>query len=133
MKQSKLQMILQYTVSGIAIGAIVSTLSLIGSFGLTDILKQVLVWIIASALIGLISIIYENENLTDLTATLIHAPLTLLIALTAGWILGYGEGSLTVLLMHMVPGIIIIYSIIHLVLFLIRRIIARSLNTRLNK
>ena len=57
----------------------------------------------------------------------------MMITLTAGWILDYGNGSFILLLTHMVPTFIIIYAVIHLFLFIIRRSIAHSLNSHLNK
>ena len=133
MKKKRIPLALSYLIVGVGIGAIAVTISLIITVGLTDILKQILVWLIASGLCGLVSIVYENENLTDITATLIHAPLILLIALCAGWILGYGDGSFSLLLVRMVPVIVLFYVLIHLILFLFRRATVSDINTRLQK
>lgn len=133
MNRSIVQTILMYVAVGIAFGAIAITFSLYVNFGMNEMLKQIIVWLIAAALIGLISIIYESDRLTDITATLIHAPVTVAVALISGWILNYGDGSFSVLLMRMLPTVLIMYGIIHLVLFLIRRATLRELNARLKK
>ena len=133
MKSNHFTTALLYTAAGIAIGAVVCTLSLLATYGMTDVLRQLAVWLIASAILGLVSIVYENEHLTDLTATLIHAPVTLVVALIAGWVLDYGDGSVLLRLTRMVPVIVVFYTLIHLFLFLVRRSIVRSLNSHLKK
>lgn len=133
MKKNTLQLVFTYLIVAVGIGAIVITFSLLVSYGMNDILKQLTVWLIASAVIGLASMVYENVRLSHFTATLIHAPITAFVALCCGWILGYGDGSLTLLLMRMLPTIALIYAVIHLILFLIRRAALSDLNSRLQE
>lgn len=133
MKMSKLQMTLSYMIVAVGIGSIVITLSLLLTFGLTDVLKQLVVWLIASAIIGIISMVYECDRLTYLTATLIHAPVTCLVALCCGWILDYSDGSLFLLISRMLPVIVVLYAAMHLILFLFRRANVSDINTRLQK
>ncbi|MDO5783430.1 MAG: DUF3021 family protein [Eubacteriales bacterium] len=133
MKHSIIQTSLMYIAVAIAFGAIAITFSLYVNFGMNEMLKQIIVWLIAAALIGLISIVYESDRLTDITATMIHAPITIAVALISGWILNYGDGSFSVLLMRMLPSVLIMYVIIHFVLFLIRRATLREINARLKK
>ena len=91
-----------------------------------------IIWIVASAVIGLVSMIYELDGLSDVAATLIHAPLTVLVALIAGSIAGYGEGSLVLLLTRMLVPIVILYVAIHLLMFVIRRLTVHNLNDKLS-
>lgn len=133
MKKNTLQLVFTYLIVAVGIGAIVITFSLLVNYGMNDILKQLTVWLIASAVIGLASMVYENVRLSHFTATLIHAPITALVALCSGWILGYGDGSLTLLLMRMLPTIVVIYAVIHLILFLFRRAALSDLNSRLQE
>lgn len=133
MNRSIIQTILMYVAVGIAFGAIAITFSLYVNYGMTDTLKEIMVWLVAAALIGLISMVYESDRLSDITATLIHAPVTVVVALISGWILNYGDGSFSVLLIRMLPTVLIMYAIIHFVLFLIRRATLRELNARLKK
>ena len=133
MKMSKIQLVMTYLIVAVGIGAIVITLALLASYGMTDILKQLTVWLIASAVIGVASLVYENTSLSHFTATLIHAPITAAVALCSGWILGYVDGSFSLLILRMLPTIIIIYAVIHLVLFLFRRAALSDLNHRLQE
>ena len=66
-------------------------------------------------------------------ATLIHAPLTCLTALICGWICGYGEHSVSLLIVRMLPTIAIIYVVIHAILYLLHCASVRSINQKLNK
>ena len=133
MTNSKIQTVFVYMAVGIAFGAIAITFSLYVNCGMTEMLKEIMVWLTAAAMIGVISMIYESDRFSDITATMIHAPITIVVALISGWILGYGDGSLSLLLMRMLPAIIVMYAIIHLVLFLIRRATLREINNRLKK
>ncbi|MCD8357353.1 MAG: DUF3021 family protein [Clostridia bacterium] len=133
MKANKFLMIFTYMMVGIAFGAIAITMSLYINYGMTDFLKEILVWLIAAAILGLVSIIYDIDHFNDITATLIHAPVSCVVALISGWILDYGDGSVSLLLMRMLPTIISLYIIIHVILFLIRRISLRDINNHLKK
>lgn len=133
MKMSKIQLVLTYFIVSVGIGAITTTIALFINYGMTDILKQITVWLTASAVIGIASLIYERASLSHFTATLIHASITVVVVLYSGWILGYGDGSLSLLIMRMLPSFIIIYTAIHLVLFLFHRAALSDLNHRLQK
>ena len=122
-----------YMMMGIAFGAVIVTVSLYASGGMNDTLKEIIIWLIASAVIGLISTIYESDRFTDITATLVHAPVTFIVALISGWMLDYGDGSVLLLIQRMLPVIVIIYVVIHLVLFLFRRAALREVNRHLKK
>ncbi len=127
-----LQNWLNYMVFAVGIGSMISTAAITMSMGMTEELRQVIIWIVASAVIGLVSMIYEVDGLPDVTATLIHAPLTVLVALIAGSIAGYGEGSLVLLITRMLVPIVILYVAIHLLMFVIRRFTVRNLNDKLS-
>lgn len=121
-----------YVVFAVGLGAMISTAAIVANMGMTEELRQVIIWMAASAVIGLVSLIYEAESLSDLTATLIHAPLTVATALTAGWIAGYGDGSIGLLIVRMAIPIVVIYAGVHLLMYLLRRVAVRSLNDKLS-
>ena len=121
-----------YVVFAVGLGAMISTAAIVMNMGMTEELRQVIIWMAASAVIGLVSLIYEAESLNDVTATLIHAPLTAATALIAGSIAGYGDGSFTLLLVRMGIPIIVIYVGVHLLMYGIRRATVRSLNEKLS-
>ncbi|MGN1014483.1 MAG: DUF3021 family protein [Butyricicoccus sp.] len=121
-----------YAIFASGLGAIIYSVALVLRESVTEESKGVLVWVAASAVIGLISLLYECESLTDLQATLIHAPLTFLTALIAGSILNYGEGSVMLLLARMLPVIVVVYVFVHLLMFLLRRQSVKSVNNKLS-
>ncbi|MDO4287532.1 MAG: DUF3021 family protein [Eubacteriales bacterium] len=131
--QNKIQTIFLYMMVGIAFGAIAITVALVINVGMTDVTKQIIVWLTAAAILGLFSTVYELDGFTHLTATLIHAPVTCIIALVCGWILNYGDGSFSLLLLRMLPSIVVIYVMIHLILFLFRRATLKTINNHLKK
>ncbi|MDD6612687.1 MAG: DUF3021 family protein [Clostridiales bacterium] len=133
MKKNTILTPILYMMVGIAFGAIIITVSLYASGDMNDTLKEIIIWLIASAVIGLISTIYESDRFTDITATLVHAPVTFIVALISGWMLDYGDGSVLLLIQRMLPVIVIIYVVIHLVLFLFRRAALREVNRHLKK
>lgn len=132
MKKNWNHLVLAYLATGLAIGAVVTAVALVINFGLSDELKGLIVWLTASALFGLLSLVYECERLSDLTATLIHCPCTIAVALVSGWICGYGDGSVSLLLARMLPCILVLYILIHAFLFVLRRIEVKNLNRKLN-
>ena len=133
MKKNTILTPILYMMVGIAFGAIIITVSLYASGDMNDTLKEIIIWLIASAVIGLISTIYESDRFTDITATLVHAPVTFIVALISGCMLDYGDGSVLLLIQRMLPVIVIIYVVIHLVLFLFRRAALREVNRHLKK
>ncbi len=133
MKKLNIMYIFNYLITGVAFAAIFVAIAMLINFGMSEILKNFIVWMIGGAVIGLLSLIYEKEQLSTLGATLIHAPLTCLTALLCGWICDYGDGSILLLLTRMLPFILIIYIIVHVVLYLLRRASVNHINQQLNK
>lgn len=126
-------LVLEYLFFAIGIGAVISTICMLQVFGDSEALHQIAVWLVASGIMGVLTLIYEIDGLTHLTATCIHAPLIFLTALISGWVLGYGDGSVPLLLARMLPAILIIYIAVHLLMFFMRRLQVHSLNDRLKK
>ncbi len=132
MKKSIINLIFTYVFVGIGIGAAIVTPITVLQAGMSPALKAIVVWLVASAVIGLVSLIFEVESLSQLSAIVIHAVCTLCTALVAGTLLDYGDGSFPLLLTRMLPVIIILYAAIHLVFFLIRRDTVHSINDKLS-
>lgn len=133
MKKSIVNLLFTYVFVGIGIGAAIVTPITILQAGISPVLMEIAVWLVAAAVIGLVSLVYEIETLSDLSATAIHAVCTLCTALAAGTLLDYGDGSFSLLLTRMLPVIVILYAAIHLVFFLIRRATVHSINDKLSK
>lgn len=120
--------VFSYCMIGVGFAAISVAIGMYINLGMTEILKNFVVWMIGGAIIGLLSLIYETEQLSNVKATLIHAPLHRLTALIVGWICGYGEHSVSLLIVRMLPTIAIIYVVIHAILYLLHCASVRSLN-----
>lgn len=133
MKKLNIMYIFNYLITGVAFAAIFVAIAMLINFGMTELLKNFIVWMIGGGILGLLSLIYEKEQLSTLGATLIHAPLTCLTALICGWICGYGDGSILLLVARMIPFIIGIYIIVHVILYLLRRASVNHINQQLNK
>lgn len=73
--------VFSYCMIGVGFAAISVAIGMYINLGMTEILKNFVVWMIGGAIIGLLSLIYETEQLSNVKATLIHAPLTCLTAL----------------------------------------------------
>lgn len=132
-KNSTIETVFVYIMVAVGFGSIAIAFSLYVNIGMNEILKEIIVWLVASAIIGLVSTVYESERFTDITATMVHAPFTCIVALVCGWILDYGDGSFSLLVLRMLPTIVVLYAMIHLILFLIRRTALRKVNERLKK
>lgn len=133
MKKFNVMYLFNYLITGVAFAAIFVAIAMLINFGMTELLKNFIVWMIGGGIIGLLSLIYENEQLSTLGATLIHAPLTCLIALICGWFCDYGDGSVVLLITRMLPFILMIYIIVHVVLYLLNRASVNHINQQLNK
>ena len=111
--------VFSYCMIGVGFAAISVAIGMYINLGMTEILKNFVVWMIGGAIIGLLSLIYETEQLSNVKATLIHAPLTCLIV--------------SLLIVRMLPTIAIIYVVIHAILYLLHCASVRSINQKLNK
>lgn len=125
--------VFSYCMIGVGFAAISVAIGMYINLGMTEILKNFVVWMIGGAIIGLLSLIYETEQLSNVKATLIHAPLTCLTALICGWFCDYGDGSVVLLITRMLPFILMIYIIVHVVLYLLNRASVNHINQQLNK
>lgn len=125
-----LKKVLTHVGVGLAIGSVTSTVFLALMGGLDETLVQVLAWLGASALFGLISLIYDIESLALPLAIGLHAALCFGVAMGTGYLLGYGERFGPMLIM-MLPVFIIVYLAIGLGIWLYGRHCAKTTSERL--
>ncbi len=124
--------VLEHVGVGLAIGSVISTACIALLGGLDGTLIQVMAWLAASALIGIVSLIYDIEALSLPLAIGLHALLCLGVSLGTGYFLGYGEG-VGPLFRMLLPVFIIIYLAIGLGVWLYGRYCARITSERLAK
>lgn len=123
---------LSYALSGTGIGFPVTALcmALIGGFNQAAV--EVLIWMGASALFGVVSgLFYQKLNLNLITATVLHFLSCLVIASGAGWLCGYADGFLE-LLVSMLPVFVAVYAVVYLSIFFGMKREAERINQALN-
>lgn len=122
--------IISYILTGLGIGSVCSLLSLWAYNGMDETLFQFAVWLVASALFGLVSLVYEVERFSLLVASSVHLLGCAAIALTTSWLLGYSDNPLG-LIKGILPGFLIIYGILYGICYLSSRSSARKLSEKL--
>lgn len=119
---------------GLAVGSVISTTCMALMGGLNSTLVQVMAWLAASALFGVISLIYDIEALSVPVAIGLHAVLCCGVALGTCFLLGYGKYFGTAgLIGTMLPVFIAVYLLISLCIWLYGRHYAKTTNERLAK
>ena len=105
---------------------------LIGGFN--PMLKEFLVWMVASALYGLVSVLVFNskKEMALPLAMVLHCAGCLIITVVAVFVCGYAESILSFLL-SVLPVFVIVYAVITGVCFLMMKIEEKRINEKLNK
>ncbi len=108
----KIKNILLACITGIGIGMPVTILcmSLIGGFN--EAVKEVLVWLVASALFGLLSLIFNSNRMNLILSTVIHCVGCLSVTCAACIINGYSSN-----LFEMLPAILPVFVVVYAVIY----------------
>lgn len=122
--------VLHYIVIGLGIGSVVSTGCIALMDGMDSTLVQVFGWLAASALFGLVSLVYEIERIALPAQIGVHLLLCFGITLTTAWLLGYME-SLWALAVGILPSFFVIYVVITAVALGSSAYTARKINEKL--
>lgn len=133
MMKEKFLDLLRGVLVSVGIGAIVSTICMLAANPdpvVQETLKNTGAWLIASALYGLLSRIYDKESLSLPLAMAIHMGGCLVITLATCWLLGYGELGGNFFL-AIVPVFVVIYIVIFSVIFWAEHKDARKMNEKL--
>lgn len=125
--------IITYVGVGLAVGSVTSTACMALMGALDGTLVQVMAWLGASALCGVLSMIYDIESMPLPLAIGLHAALCFGVALGTSYLLGYGKHFGPGLAMQMLPVFIVIYLGISLSIWLYDRHCARTTSERLAK
>lgn len=100
-------------ITGIGIGIPITLVCMISIGGFNDIVKEFLVWTVASALFGVLSVItFKNERLNLIVSTVLHCVGCLGITVGACAIIGYSDNFFEILL-AVAPVFIIVYGVIY--------------------
>ncbi len=130
MKENKIPW-MQYALTGTGIGFPITALCMLLIGGVNQATKEILVWVVASALFGLVSgLFFQKLNLKLITASALHFVSCLVIGAGAGWLCGYGESFLE-LLAGMVPVFVAVYVIVYLCVYFSMKREAERINKAL--
>ena len=122
---------MSYALNGTGIGFPVTVLCMLLIGGYNGASRELLVWLVASALFGLTSgLFFRKEDLNLLTATALHFVCCLGIASGAGWLCGYADSFLE-LLTAMLPLFLVIYIAVYLAVFFAMKREAARINKAL--
>lgn len=116
--------------TGIGIGAVVSSVSMAIMGEMDGTLRQVLVWLAASAVFTVITQVMRMEFGNLLIRTVIHFSLCFILAVSVGSYLGYSADWISSARV-MLPGFLVIYVIIYTAVFMVRLAEMKELNKRL--
>ena len=119
-------------ITGIGVGMPITVLCIALFGGWNESIKGILVWLVASAFYGLISLIFGWEKLNLITATAIHCVGCLAITCAACTINNYTENFLSILL-YVLPVFAVVYTVIYTVAMLSSKAEAKKINETLNK
>lgn len=119
-------------ISGIGIGIPVTLICMLVIGGYTHILKEFIVWTVASALFGVVTnLIFRNDRLNLPVSTTVHCICCLAIAIIACAVCNYSDNLLS-LFLGVAPVFIVVYVIIYAVSIIIMKIEAKKANKALN-
>ena len=124
--------IVSYAVWGMGIGRPIFTASLWLIGGGNAGLRDTTAWLAASALYGILALIYDTDRWKLPAKVGIHALLCGLISLTVGYCLGYGDGFWE-LLSGMAPVFVLIYGLIWGGIYMTDRRRVRKLDEKLKE
>ncbi len=119
--------------TGIGIGIPVTLICMVSIGGYNAVVQEFLVWTIASALFGVLSVItLKNDRMNLILSTVLHCLGCLTITISACAIIGYGDNLLDILL-TVAPVFAVVYASIYLISFISMKKNAKKANEALGK
>jgi len=132
--KNKLFPVFAACISGIGIGVPITLLCMTLIGGFNDVIREFLVWTVASALFGVLSLLLFQQpgNLSLPAATALHCVGCMTVAAGAGAIVGYGDSFLT-LLLAILPVFLVVYSILYGASYIAMKKEAQRINAELEQ
>lgn len=129
----KIKDLLSGVLTGIGIGIPVALICMILLGGWNEVIMEFVVWTVASALFGVLSVvIFSNEKMHLILSTALHCVCCLSITVGACAIIGYGD-NLAEILLAVAPIFAVVYVVIYAVSFLSMKKNAKKVNKALNE
>ncbi len=126
----KLKDIILACISGIGIGMPVTIICMLTLGGWNETIKEFLVWLAASALFGVLSILFKNSKMSLPIITAIHCVGCLIITCSACAINGYSDSFWSILI-SVLPVFAVVYAVIYIVTLLSAKAEAKKINEAL--
>lgn len=127
----KLKDIVLACISGIGIGMPVTIICMLILGGWNETIKEFLVWLVASALFGVLSILFKNSRISLPIITAIHCVGCLIITCTACAINGYSDSFWSILI-SVLPVFVVVYAAIYITTLIAAKAEAKKINEALN-
>lgn len=124
--------VLGFALIGIGIGIPITLLCMILIGGFNSVVAEFLVWTVASALFGILSLIFEKNELSLPAALAIHCVGCFAIALIACLVCGYADHFLS-LVVGILPVFVVVYVVIYLAIMLKVKSDEKKINAALKK
>lgn len=120
-----------FAIIGTGIGAIITTICAFVLSGSTFKTKDLAIWLIASAIMGMLTMLIYSDKIHLAVATLIHSVCTFGIVLGSSAVCGYGE-SIGEIIKNILPIFFAVYIVIYFIFYLIAKINSKKINEALN-
>lgn len=118
-------------ITGIGIGIPITLICMISIGGFNDVVKEFLVWTVASSLFGALSVLtFKNEKLNLIVSTILHCVGCLGITVGACAIIGYSNNFFEILL-AIAPIFVVVYGVLYAVSVISMKINAKKANEAL--
>lgn len=126
--------LIQSALTGMGFGFPVTLICMTAIGGFSSIIFEFLVWMIASALFGVITavLLYSNNELPFPAALALHCFGCFAVTVTACAILGYSRDLLE-LIVSILPVFVVIYVLVYALCFAIMKHHEKQINEALNK
>lgn len=126
--------LIQSVLTGMGIGFPVTLVCMIAIGGMNSVIREFLVWMIASAIYGLLTAImfFRNSDLPFPISLGLHCIECLAVTAGACSLLGYGT-SVMELVIGILPVFVVIYAVVYGVCFAVMKHHERKINEALNQ
>lgn len=124
--------IFHFGITGAGIGSIITTICLYFMAGEICKTRDFAVWITASAVIGILTLLMYSDKLNLIVATLIHFVFSFVIVFSASLICEYGSNAIEII-KNILPVFLILYLVIYIAFFLISKLNEKKINNSLKE
>lgn len=125
--------LIRFLITGIGIGIPVALTCITLMGGYNDTILGIIIWTVASALLGLVSgLIFHCSKFNLPVSTALHCVSCLAIAVVASTICGYGDNFLSILI-KVVPIFVVVYAVLYTIAIIRMKIQAKKVTEKLMK